>query len=175
MRQSHNTHGGGAKTNANGLTFEQNTSLRDAFRKAGYTVDSDTLLNGGEEVGIFVEKYKLYKFLKAHGINWKDYMKKKVLPDEALIIESQKRVYVIEKKWQGGYGSVDEKLCACEFKKQQYEKLFTPIGYTVKMMYLMNDWFKQESYKDIIEYMESKDIQCFYEELPLSVFADEEE
>ena len=36
-----NTHGGGARTNANGLQFEQETSLAEALLNAGYLVSND--------------------------------------------------------------------------------------------------------------------------------------
>lgn len=36
-----NKHGGGAKTNANGLRFEQDTSLNTALINAGYRIQEE--------------------------------------------------------------------------------------------------------------------------------------
>ena len=38
MPRTPNIHGGGARTNQNGLHFEQTTSLDDALCNAGYTI-----------------------------------------------------------------------------------------------------------------------------------------
>lgn len=40
MARKINTHGGGAKTNENGLKFERNMSLMDSVLRAGMTVEN---------------------------------------------------------------------------------------------------------------------------------------
>lgn len=41
MPRTPNTYGGGARTNANGLHFEQTTSLNEALANGGYRVAYD--------------------------------------------------------------------------------------------------------------------------------------
>jgi hypothetical protein len=40
-----NIHGGGSRTNQNGLRFEQETSIEQAFIQAGFTVSSNVLFD----------------------------------------------------------------------------------------------------------------------------------
>jgi hypothetical protein len=78
-----------------------------------------------------------------------------------------KTVYIIEKKYQAGSGSVDEKLQTCDFKKKQYIKLFKPLNIKVEYYYVLNDWFRRPEYEDVFEYIESVGCKYFIEELPL--------
>lgn len=165
-----NTHGGGAQTNANGLSFEQTTSLNAALEKEGYTISGCEVYLNGTKVGLSVPKYALYsQFLEKNGIDYSIINSKKWLPDEAFINLSNKTVYIIEKKFQNSSGSVDEKLGGCEFKKQEYIKLCQPLGYNVEYIYIFNDWFKDPQYTDILNYIRSKNCFVFYNKsMPLS-------
>jgi hypothetical protein len=78
-----------------------------------------------------------------------------------------KTIYIIEKKFQAGSGSVDEKLQTCDFKKKQYIKLFKPLNIKVEYYYVLNDWFRKPEYNDVFEYIESVGCKYFIEELPL--------
>lgn len=115
-----NIHGGGAHTNENGLRFEQETSLEHALINAGYTITSRNTIKDEHNncLGIIAPKHSFYKrILEPEGINWQDYISKKLLPDEALLNFANNTVYIIEKKFQHDSGSVDEKLQTCDFKK----------------------------------------------------------
>ena len=171
MGKKPNTHGGGARTNELGLKFEQTTSLNDALTSIGYRVDGfDVIDPSGEKIGLSVPKAKLYKqFLEKNNIFYKDYNSKQWQPDEAFVNYRNKTVYIIEKKFQHESGSVDEKLPNCEFKKQEYEKLCTPIGYKVKFYYVLNDWFKDGQYRDTLQYIKDKNCSYFYNEIPLDL------
>lgn len=162
MSKKPNTHGGGAQTNANGLTFEQTTSLDEALKSVGYSVNENVVCDtDGNMQGYSVQKFKLYSvFLEPNGIDFKKYNSKKWLPDECFINTSNKIAYIIEKKFQNCSGSVDEKLPGCDFKKKEYLKLFAPIGYEVEYLYVFNDWFLQDVYKDTLDYI--KDVGCTY-------------
>lgn len=163
-----NKHGGGAKTNANGLRFEQDTSLNTALINAGYKIQEEKVISGNKSIGFSVPQRKLYsKFLEPNGINYSDYNSKKWLPDECFINEKKKTAYIIEKKFQNSSGSVDEKLQGCEFKKKMYKNLLNPLGYEVIYLYIFNDWFKQPRYRDILDYIEEKDCYYFFNEIPL--------
>ena len=165
-----NTHGGGARTNINGLHFEQNTQLNDALEDAGYIIrDNYKVYYNNQLVGYSTPKYSLYKdFLKPNGINYKDYNSKRWEPDELFINIHNKTAYVIEKKFQNSSGSVDEKLGSCEFKRHEYEKLFYPLDFNVEYIYIFNDWFKNPIYDDVLDYIESKDCFIFFNEIPLN-------
>lgn len=168
MPRTHNIYGGGAQTNINGLQFERDTSLDEALINAGYNVenyevyDSQNLL-----IGLSVQKHKLYSiFLENNGINYSDYNSKKWLPDEAFINYNNKTVYIIEKKYQSTAGSVDEKLPNCDFKKKEYEKLFHPLGYGVKFIYVLSDYYNKQKYADFFEYIKYVNCEYYFNELP---------
>lgn len=171
MSKNPNIYGGGSQTNKNGLAFEQTTSLDDALVKAGYVVADYQVYANGEKIGMSVPKYSFYReFLEPHGINYANYNSKKWLPDEAFVNERQKIVYIIEKKFQNVSGSVDEKLPNCYFKKMEYEKLCAPIGYQVKYLHVLSDWFLNPKYEDILNYINNPQMGCtyFYNEIPLN-------
>ena len=164
-----NTHGGGARTNEFGLKFEQETSLSDALLSAVYSVSTDgTVSDGINVIGILAPKNKLYKrLLEPQGIEWKKHISKQLLPDEVFYNCTNNTVYIIEKKFQHGSGSVDEKLQTCDFKKKQYIKLFKNLGYAVEYLYVCNDWFKKKSYGDVVEYIKSVGCHIYFNEIPL--------
>lgn len=163
-----NTHGGGANTNYFGLAFEQETSLEEALEETGYNVINHQVYHRGERIALSVGKNRLYKMvLEQNGIDYKDYISKKLLPDEALLNYLNDTIYIIEKKFQHGAGSVDEKLQTCDFKKRQYEKLFNPLGIEVEYYYVLNDYFDHPQYKDVFEYIESVGCGFFFNEIPI--------
>ncbi|MBE5969209.1 MAG: hypothetical protein E7242_03150 [Lachnospiraceae bacterium] len=170
MSRKANIYGGGAQTNANGLLFEQTTSLNDALRSAGYYLNGCDVFIDNKHIGKSVPQQKVYtEFLSPMGIDYRNYNSKQWRPDECFINFSNKTAYIIEKKFQNTVGSVDEKLPGCDFKKKEYIKLFTPLGYKVEYIYVFNDWFKDRKYKDVLDYIaESNCIICF-NEIPVNI------
>ena len=169
-----NIFGGGAQTNINGLFFEQATSLDATLSSIGYSIKSSDRIDGINEVwlktnfiGYSTPKRKIYKFLQYKGIDYTTINSKGWEPDEAFINEGNHTVYIIEKKFQNGGGSVDEKLPGCDFKKKEYEKLFNPIGYNVVFIYVFNDWFMQPVYKDTLQYIASVNCLYCFNEIPI--------
>jgi hypothetical protein len=154
-----NVNGGGANTNVNGLAFERDKDLYQMFIDAGVAVDSSNF-HGQHDFS----KYISEKF----NINIKDIWSKKLCPDEAFFHDNT--IFIVEKKWQQVAGSVDEKLQTCVFKKLQYEKVASKIGMKVVYVYLMNDWFKNPSYKDVLEFIEDSGCHYFFNEIPISFF-----
>ena len=152
-----NIYGGGARTNENGLRFEQETSLEHALINAGYTITNRNVIIDENDncLGIIAPKHSFYKrILEPEGINWQDYISKKLLPDEALLNFANNTVYIIEKKFQHDSGSVDEKLQTCDFKKKQYQKLLRDTPYDVEYLYVCNEWFEQPCYYDVHDYIQ---------------------
>ena len=171
MRRRPNTVGGGAQTNVNGLAFERNSDILAMIRKqTNYIVKGTQVLDfSGNHLAEYYEKHKFYKyFLEPLGVDYTNIISSKLLPDGVIV--NGNNVYVVEMKYQNRTGSVDEKLQTCDFKKKQSQKLCKPIGYNLVYIYLLNEWFDQEKYDDVFEYMESVGCQYFIGTLPLGVF-----
>ena len=169
MKRKPNKVGGGSKTNLNGLSFEGRTDLLTSIKNhPEFTIDSNQVYKNSVLVGEYYEKYNFYKnFLNPRGVDWKSINSKQYLPDSIFFNNNNQTLYVIEKKFQEGSGSVDEKLQTCDFKKKVYQKLVNKLGFKVEYYYLLNDWFNKEVYKDVFEYIHSVDCKYFIEYLPL--------
>ncbi len=165
-----NIFGGGSRTNINGLRFEQETDLVTALLAIdGYEVHGCQVYYRGAKVGEIAGKHDLYRvLLEPRGVDYRTIVSKRLLPDEALYVLESQTVYVIEKKFQHGAGSVDEKLQTCSFKKRQYERLFSETGIGVEYLYVLNDWFKDKSYRDVLEYIVDTGCHYCFNEIPLS-------
>ncbi len=171
MTKKNNTHGGGSQTNANGLAYELETSLDEFLKSEGYSiVDNEIFDTEAVKIGLSVQKYKLYsEFLKPNGINYIDYISKRLLPDDAFVNFLNKTIYIIEKKYQKQAGSVDEKLATCDFKVKEYKKLFKPLGYKVKYIYVLSNFFDNPKYDDVLDYIQSMNCDYLFNELTLDI------
>ena len=165
-----NQYGGGARTNRNGLRFEQTTSLNEAFINAGFEIRNKyDIYQNGQLIGYSINQAEFSTvFLRHHGINDRSINSKRWEPDEAFINNLNRTVYIIEKKFQRTSGSVDEKLATFPFKIYEYRKLLAPIGYDIVYIYLLSsEWFNVPKYQDYFDYME--DLRCpyFFDRIPL--------
>jgi len=150
---------GGGKT-LTGLDFERSSDVNVLLEKTpGYSVKGNTILYKG--------KNGLYVFLKGEGLDYKKYISKRLLPDEALYVIINNTLYIIEVKFQGVAGSVDEKLQTCDFKRKQYAKLMAPLNIEVEYIYILSNWFRKPEYKDVLDYIISVGCQYYFEYLPL--------
>lgn len=165
---------GGANTKT-GLHFEARADfllVLDAV--PGYSVtpngkDDNIVLFDGKPVARHLRKHALYRFLKAEcNINSEEILSKKLLPDDAVLVEKTRTLHIVEMKFQGTPGSVDEKLQTCHFKKRQYEKLVKAAGFKIEYVYILNDWFKDPAYYDVLAYIKEVGCDYFFEVLPLS-------
>ncbi|MDE7417056.1 MAG: hypothetical protein K2N44_12310 [Lachnospiraceae bacterium] len=170
MSKKPNRFGGGAKTNRNGLSFEQTTSLNDALINAGFEIRNhyDIYLNG-QHIGYSINQAEFATvFLRDNGIDDRHINSKRWEPDEAFINELNRTVYIIEKKFQHTSGSVDEKLATFPFKIYEYKKLLTPINYNIEYIYLLSsEWFNVPKYQDYYDYMDLLDCPHYFDTLPL--------
>lgn len=165
-----NIYGGGSRTNENGLKFEQETSLADAILSIpGYSIAGNSVHYNGNKIAILASKNDLYNvILKPAKIDYKDYISKKLLPDEAIFVSKSRTIYIVEKKFQRVAGSVDEKLQTCDFKKKQYKKLFSPMkDVNVEYIYVLNDWFSKPEYRDVLYYIKESKCHYFFNMIPL--------
>ena len=180
-----NKTGGGAKTNTNGLNFERETSLLDALISHGFIAQNEIYTSSKKSiiacdiyiknqtqqklVGEYYTKHGLYKkLLESHKINWENIISKQLLPDDAFLNLQDKHLYIIEKKYQDGSGSVDEKLQSFPFKIHEYKKLVRSLNIEVSYIYILCDWFKQKKYDDVYNYMTKNGCQYVFNTLPLS-------
>jgi hypothetical protein len=155
---------GGANTTASGLSFEEKVELTDTLLAKGFLLGASLIgkaLHDGSGVrGLLFKKGDLYKFLRRERVDYRQILSKKLLPDNVFLNYGNKTAYIIEVKYQVTAGSVDEKLQTCDYKRRQYQKLFTPAGYKVEFAYVLNNWFKKEEYRDTLNYVE--EIGCRY-------------
>ena len=158
---------GGGKTTT-GLTFENDTDILKSLALVdGYHVDGKVIYFNSIEVAKSFRKNDLYAYIASNNIYYKDYISKRLLPDDAIYIIKNKKLFIIEKKFQQVAGSVDEKLQTCDFKKKQYQKLMQPLNIEVEYVYVLNDCFRDEAYKDTLDYIESVGCYYFFNVIPL--------
>ncbi|WP_462399121.1 PD-(D/E)XK nuclease superfamily protein [Lacticaseibacillus pantheris] len=146
-----NRNAGGANTNKHGLNFESNTDLsasvsRDltgdyelvphVFRKEDRLVKSlklsvdvfrtDLGQKGSGQarhlVGVIAKKKLFYNVLKeTTGLTNSNH--NFWLPDEAFFNFDANTIFIVEKKWQQGNGSVDEKMFGFGNKRRLYQRV----------------------------------------------------
>lgn len=158
--------GGNTKT---GLLFEGKTDLSTFLaQQKGYRIEDTEVYYNDELVARIFKKNKFYSvLLKELEINWKDYISKKLLPDDSIFVIIRNTVFIIECKHQQVAGSVDEKLQTCDFKKKQYKKLLSKANLDVEYIYLLDNWFKDPQYKDVLDYIHSVGCDYYFEYIPL--------
>ncbi len=163
---------GGSHTQT-GAAFEKQTDLVRKLTDAGYDISGFAILSKGIEVGRVARHTNFSKqILRPFGVEWKDYISKELRPDEAVLSHKAKLITIVEKKYQQGEGSVDEKIQTCHFKMRQYRRLATPMGCRIKFIYQFekDGWFTKPRYKDVLEYVKEVGATYFYGEVPLSEF-----
>jgi hypothetical protein len=169
----HNIYGGGKTTNLNGLSFEEKTCIKQMLKtnKQIEINEKNQIFFNGNIIGFYTEKHKFYNdFLKPLGINYKDILSKKLLPDGVFVNIRDKKIFIVEKKFQIREGSVDEKLQTGVFKKKMFSKLCDKTGYKVEYFYLLNNWFKKDVYRDVKEYLVENGCGVFIDKIPLHSF-----
>lgn len=159
---------GGANTRT-GLVFEGKVDLATFIAaQDGYSVSDHAVYYKGNKVAEIYKKYSFYSdFLKPKGIDWKKIISKRLIPDDSIFVLVNNTVFIIECKYQKVGGSVDEKLQTCDFKKKQYQKLLAQINVEVEYVYLLSDWFRDEKYRDVLNYIHSVRCQYYFEYIPL--------
>jgi len=156
------TGAGGGNTNKNGLSYEEITDLLTEFETVG-TKNSCNIIqfNGSDIKFVHACKSNTHKFMNS--INEKNLDLNPAAgcksPDEAYINEDNKIIFIIEKKFQQGSGSVDEKIQTGDFKKKHYSQLFP--NFKVEYIYCLSDWFKN-GYSSELSYLKENNIQIFW-------------
>lgn len=156
----------GGKDGANtrtGLIYEDKVDLATFIAKQKkYTVKDCGVLNLGECVAHIFKKYTFNTFLETRGIDWRQHLSKRLLPDNAIYVIVNNTMFILEVKTQHTVGSVDEKLQTYDYKKKQYQKLLFQLNMEVEYIYILDEWFRQPKYKDVLDYVISVGCQyCF--------------
>ena len=158
---------GGGNTRT-GLVFEGKVDLATFLSKQPrYKILNGIVYYDNEKVARIFKKHDFYKFLEEIEIDWHKYISKQLLPDDSIYVIINNTLYIIECKHQQVAGSVDEKLQTCDFKKKEYQKLMAPANIKVQYMYLLDNWFRDPKYKDVLDYIISVGCQYYFEYIPL--------
>jgi len=159
---------GGANTKT-GLHFEEESDFLNLIKKQqGYRVEDNNIFYNNKKVAMTFKKHALYKYLGENGIDYKKFISKKILPDDAIFVITNNTLFVIEIKFQNVAGSTDEKLQTCDFKIKQYKKLLALLNVEVQFIYVLNKWFQKPEYKDVLDYIISiNGCSYYFEYLPL--------
>lgn len=162
------TGGIGGGNTITGLNFEKETDILDLLKtKKGYKVVKNVIYYESKKVAESFRKNSLYKYLETKGVDYTKILSKKLLPDEAIYVIINNTLFIVEVKFQKVAGSVDEKLQTCDFKRKQYAKLMAPLNIEVEYIYILSDWFRHPSYKDVLDYIISVGCQYYFKYLPL--------
>lgn len=122
----------------------------------------------GKKVAEAYKKNELYKsFLQPKGIYYEKFISSKLLPDNAIYVLVNNTLFIVEIKFQQVPGSVDEKLQTCGFKKMQYIRLLSSLNINVEYCYVLSNWFRNEKYTDVLNYIQAQKCNYFFETLPL--------
>lgn len=161
---------GGANTKT-GLVFEGKVDLATFLsQQNGYVVDSDRKVFYDDElVAQIFKKHRFYSFLKERGVDWRNIISKRLLPDDSIYIIINNTFFIIECKFQQVAGSVDE-LLVCDFNKKQYQKLLSNLNMEVEYLYLLSNWFRKPEYRDVLDYIISVNCRYYFEYIPLQIF-----
>jgi len=159
---------GGANTKT-GFYFEGKVDFLTFIKsQRNYSVKGNTIFYNKKVVGLSFKKHGLYRYLKEKGINYERFISKKILPDDLIFVIANNTFFIIEIKFQEVAGSTDEKLQTCDFKIKQYRKLLSQLKVEVEYIYILNDWFKDPGYKDVLDYIISiNGCSYYFNDLPL--------
>ncbi|MBU4311681.1 MAG: hypothetical protein KJ706_03055 [Candidatus Omnitrophica bacterium] len=116
----------------------------------------------------YYQKNELYKkLLEPNKIDYSKILSRKLLPDEAILSIKDKVLCIVERKSHENTRFVYEDLQACNFRNQQYKKLFAPLDIAVKYVYILSDYFRKKEYKDVLDYVKSVGCYYFFNKLPM--------
>ena len=161
--------GVGGRLTKTGLRFKEIVDVSRAFNELeSLNIVGNKILKKGDAIAEVHSKHNLYKFLGDKGISYEKILSKKLLPDIAVLVYSSKTFFIFEVKYQEVQGSTDEKLQTCHFKISQYRKLLQEtLGYKVKYVYVLKDWFKDKRYNDVLDYIKSvEDCDYLFNKVP---------
>lgn len=158
------------------LSTQKGYSVRDVEEQIhsngnNITVKVRTVYYNNERVAELYKKNEFYKSLLVKlDIDWKKYISKRLLPDDSIFVIIKNTVYIIECKHKQVVDYVYEKLQTCDFKKKEYRRLLSQANLDVEYIYLLDNWFRDEKYRDVLDYIHSVGCDYYFEYIPLYRF-----
>ena len=154
---------GGKNTNFNGLSYENITNIT-------IKLESKEIKKFGKNINDIYHMYEInnniiYRLIK-NGLKnflineYNSKCEKNLEPDECFVNVKNKKIYILEKKFQQVSGSVDEKIQTAQFKFEYYKELYPT--FTIKYAYVLSDWFKADKYKPEMRYLEKYNFAVFW-------------
>lgn len=164
INKNQGTGAGGANTNKNGLSWEDQTNISSSHL---ILVKQETLYKlyklGNKTLIVPKSKTGLSKILTE--MNLKDItiiaMHGCKYPDECFIDLDGKTIVILEKKYQQKGGSVCEKLQTADAKIYNFKKMYP--NFKIEYIYCLNNWFKKNCIAEL-EYLDYRNIKYFWGE-----------
>lgn len=187
---------GGANTNINGLKFEHRTDLASSidsnlskeYKLEEHVFKKQLIVNSKSPVfdvirlkdnfhiGVITNQNQFYNVLyDTYGL--KNINHKRWKPDEVFFNFEANTIFIVEKKWQSGPGSVDEKIFGFVNKRRLYQNNFNQLAKepkpTVEFSALFNsDWWLKggpnsengKHYQDYFDNLRIDGIKIFFDE-----------
>jgi hypothetical protein len=160
------TGAGGSKTNYNGLSFEEKTSIEHNLDKLKY-VKKEIKINKSkgyyyqyikDNINIIYLKKNSFKLYFQKEFNITTYRQ----PDEAYLIKNDNKyiLKILEKKNQNVEGSVEEKLKTGAFNRREYELMINNTEYNFSVVYCfcVSKFLQNKLESDNIKYKNIKKI-----------------
>ena len=158
------TGAGGAKTNYNGLSFEEKTSIEPKLSEYKYVIKEIKIK---KRKGIYYEykeddlniiyfkknSFKLYFEKEFNIITYKQ-------PDEAYLIKKNNEyiLKILEKKNQNVEGSVEDKLKTGAFNRKEYELMINNDKFKIVYCFCVSKFLQEKLESDNIKYKNIKTI-----------------
>jgi len=162
---------GWANTNKTGLPFEDLVDPKKIILSLKhYEIRNDfEIFYLWQKVWEIFKHNSLYKkFLEPKWIICSDYLSAKLLPDGAIFVIIKNTLFILEVKKQWWWGSTDEKLQTSDFKRKQYQKLVAKLWVKIEFCFILDEFFKQKKYNDVLNYIIAIGDKYFWgETLPL--------
>jgi hypothetical protein len=150
---------GKAKSNENGLPYEQLTDLKTHYNIIDTKNEINTIVfNSTTKKFRTSKKTNLFKCIPEH-LNTIDKGHGCKQPDEYYIDDENKVIFFIEKKFQEVNGSTCEKVQTIDFKIWQYSRTFPT--YKIVYIYCLSEWFKHNC-KAELQYLKYKNVEVFW-------------
>tara|TARA_B100001059_G_scaffold55010_3_gene49631 strand:+ start:14764 stop:15432 length:669 start_codon:yes stop_codon:yes gene_type:complete len=147
------TGAGGSNTNKNGLPYESLTELNEYYDIIEKHAHGNTIkFKDTEPLFIATKQGSFIKLMDNELDKTVDMAHGCKRPDECYIDKKNKRIFIIEKKFQQSPGSVCEKIQSPSFKIWQYGRMFPE--FKIVYIYCLSDWFKENCKSEILYFHE---------------------
>lgn len=143
--------------------------LTDIFlKKAGYQVIFNDLYYNRIQICSFYNKKEFYaKYLYSLKIDFFRKTKNHLYYDNCSFISSDNILYVIDYKFLYLIGNIKDKIKNLKVKHSAYKKILKEKKIKVKYILLLDSFYKEDSNKEILDWLEKNHFKYFFDKLPL--------